>query len=67
MNYLRYLMQDQVEVVDELEEFEVPTGMPGGWGQGEGWEEDDFEGPDDFEGADDFEGGGGEEREPERR
>jgi hypothetical protein len=59
MNYLRYIMQDRVELVDELDEFEVPTGMPGGWG--EGWEEEDdgFEGGDDFEGVDDFEGGGG--------
>ncbi|KAK4040326.1 transcriptional repressor TCF25-domain-containing protein [Parachaetomium inaequale] len=59
MNYLRYLMEDDLEVVDQIEEWQVPTGMPGGWGQGEGWEEegdDDFEGEDEFEGADDFEG-----------
>ncbi|KAG7285432.1 hypothetical protein NEMBOFW57_010059 [Staphylotrichum longicolle] len=74
MNYLRYLMEDRLEVVDQLEEFEAPTGMPGGWGQGEGWEEevddwgqDDFEGQDAFEGADDFEGGEREGEEPERR
>ncbi|KAL2175339.1 transcriptional repressor TCF25-domain-containing protein [Thermothelomyces heterothallicus CBS 202.75] len=59
MNYLRYIMNGNLEVVDQLEEWQAPTGMPGGWGQGEGWEEeDDFEGVDEFEGPDDFEGGG---------
>ncbi|KAL2155466.1 hypothetical protein VTH82DRAFT_208 [Thermothelomyces myriococcoides] len=58
MNYLRHIINGNLEVVDQLEEWQPPTGMPGGWGQGEGWDdEDDFEGVDEFEGRDNFEGG----------
>ncbi|KAK3900242.1 ribosome quality control complex subunit 1 [Staphylotrichum tortipilum] len=61
MNYLRYLIErgpGSGEPEEELGEFVVPTGMPGGWGEGEGWdEEEDDWGLDEFEGGDDFEGG----------
>lgn len=69
MNYLRYIMEPHLamEIVDHVEEWEAPTGMPGGWGQGEGWEEevDDWN-QDEFEGVDDFEGGGVGEEESDR-
>ncbi|SPQ20448.1 7399bb83-4f5b-4dd3-b05f-8d32c8fce76b [Thermothielavioides terrestris] len=65
LNYLSYLMNGtEMEIVDPDEEFQVPTGMPGGWGQGDGWEEEEDDwGQDEFEGVDDFEGGGGHDEE----
>ncbi|KAL2135901.1 hypothetical protein VTI74DRAFT_6284 [Chaetomium olivicolor] len=56
LDYLRQLLGNQRETVDNLEEWTAPTGMPGGW-EDEVELEDDW-GLDEFEGGDDFEGGG---------